>query len=71
MLEESQAAGKKPAATIHVPVTTSDVAEFVSTRSGEVLRAMEDLERQGIIKRVRGLDVRVTDRARFETMAGR
>jgi CRP/FNR family transcriptional regulator, anaerobic regulatory protein len=71
MMEESQSAAPRPRSTISLPLSAVDIAEFVSATASDVTRALRQLEHQGILKREGHKRIRVVDRGRFESLAGR
>ena len=71
MMEESQSIGAKRRPRILVPLTAADVAEFVSATEAGVRRSMRELEALKILRRDGRNTIRILDRDRFESLAGR
>jgi CRP/FNR family transcriptional regulator len=71
MMEESQSGGLKRRSTISVPLTAIDIGEFVSATGPDVTRALHELEQLGVLRREGRNSIRVVDRSRFESLAGR
>jgi DNA-binding Lrp family transcriptional regulator len=54
-----------------VPLSATDIGEFVSATAPDVSRALRELEQQGVLKREGRTSIRILDRSRFERLAGR
>jgi CRP-like cAMP-binding protein len=55
--------------SVAVPMSTSDIAEYVELAPETVARTLADLERQGVIRREARNAYRVANRSLFETLA--
>ena len=69
MMEESQSVTPKPPGRISVPLSASDIAEFVGASAPAVTKVFRDLERHGILQREGRHMIRIVDRSRFESLA--
>jgi CRP-like cAMP-binding protein len=68
-LEDNHVAESNVARPIFLPMTRSDVADYLGLSLEAVSRSFRKLEDSGIIRFVDRRDVRIVDRARFEKLA--
>lgn len=69
LLEELQANRDEPTIEIHVPMSRSDIAQYVGLSAPAVTRAFAKLAADGVIEARNRQHIKVRDRARFEHLA--
>jgi CRP-like cAMP-binding protein len=70
MLEQLQAARGEAAGEIYLPMDRTDIAEYVGVSLAALSRAFRTLTTRGILECRNRRHVKVTDRDRFDTLAG-
>ncbi len=68
MLEHSHSPDRKPGGHIHLPMTRSDIADYLGLSLEAVSRSFRRLQRSGIVRVTDLHNVRIVDRAQFERL---